>query len=235
MPPARGPASRIVTRWPALERWTPERLAARFGDEPIEACVGRQDAVDPDPTWKPLRQELGMRELMERITRPGRSNDTYVIAKNAALRRPGLRSLLDDIVLPPEFFGDSLTPDRMGLWIGPAGTHTPLHHDGDDSMFCQVLGRKRIRLAPPESLPLLERSRGVYSHWDPGDALEPDAPEAMLEVVLAAGEALFIPSGWWHQVDALDPSISVSVLEWAWPNDYGWYRPGSVLRGSQPA
>ena len=224
--------SDLVTRWPAFERWTPGLLAERLGDETIEACVGRQAAVDPDATWKPLRQVLSVRELMERITAPGRSNDTYVIAKNAALRRPGLRPLLDDIDLPADLFGDHLEPTRMGLWIGPAGTHTPLHHDGDDSMFCQVFGRKRFRLAPPESMPLLDRSRGVYSHWDPADELTPDTPETLLELTLEPGEALFIPSGWWHQVDALDPSISVSVLEWAWPNDFEWYRPGSVLRGS---
>lgn len=225
----------LVTRWPALRRWTPTALSERLGDERIEACVGREAVVDPDPEWAPLRQELTVRALMERITAsPG--NDTYVIAKNAALRRPGLRPLLDDMVLPPEIFGPAPSPTRMGLWIGPAGTHTPLHHDSDDSMFCQVLGRKRFRLAPPESIPLLDRSRGVYSHWDPrSDAELRAGPERFLEVVLAPGEALLIPGGWWHQVDALDPSIGVSILDLAWPNDFGWYRPGSLLRGSKTA
>lgn len=222
----------LVTRWPALHRWTPAALAERLGDERVEACVGREAAVDPDPQWEPLRQELTIRTLMERITATT-GNDTYVIAKNAALRRSGLRALLGDLVLPPELFGESPSPTRMGLWIGPAGTHTPLHHDGDDSMFCQVLGRKRVRLAPPESLALLDRSRGVYSRWDPRDAAELEAgPERLLELVLAPGEALFIPAGWWHQIDALDPSISVSILDLAWRNDFGWYRPGSLLRGS---
>jgi hypothetical protein len=225
----------LVTRWPAMQRWAPQALAERLGDERIEACVGRESAIDPDPEWTPLRQELTVRALLERIT-ASHGNDTYVIAKNAALRRPGLRPLLDDIVLPPDYFGPRLEPTRMGLWIGPAGTHTPLHHDSDDSMFCQVLGRKRFRLAPPESIALLDRSRGVYSHWDPRDEAELAAgPEHLVELVLAPGEALFIPAGWWHQVDALDPSISVSILQLAWPNDHGWYRPGSLLRGSQPA
>lgn len=223
----------LVTRWPALTRWTPASLAERLGDVLVEACVGRETATDPDAVWAPLRQELPLRTLLERITTTT-GNDTYVIAKNAALRRPGLRPLLDDLVLPPELFGPSPSPTRMGLWIGPAGTHTPLHHDGDDSMLCQVLGRKRLRLAPPESIALLDRSRGVYSHWDPRTAEELAAgPEPLLEVELAPGEALFVPAGWWHQVDALDPSISVSILDLAWPNDYGWYHPGSLLRGSR--
>lgn len=246
----------LVTRWPALERWTPAALSERLGHERIEVCTGREQVVDPDPCWQPLTAELTVRELMERITRPGSSNDTYVIAKNAALRRPGLQPLLDDLVLPPEYFGPRVDPTRMGLWIGPAGTHTPLHHDGDNSMFCQVMGRKRFALAPPESIALLDRSRGVYSHWDPRRAPEPaqgsepepeqgsepepepnleQDPAPLIELTLEPGEALFIPSGWWHQVDALDPSISVSILELAWANDFSWYHPGSVLRGSKPA
>lgn len=226
----------LVTRWPAFERWTPAALVERLGDARIEACVGRDGAVDPDPCWEPLRQELSLRALMERIERPGPSNDTYVIAKNAALRRPALRPLLDDLWLPAEYFGAPMDPTRMGLWIGPAGTHTPLHHDSDNSMFCQVMGRKRFRLAPPESLALLDRSRGVYSHWDPRtDDQLAQGPVTLIELTLGPGEALFIPAGWWHQVDALDPSISVSVLAMAWPNDFGWYYPGSLLRGSKRA
>jgi hypothetical protein len=223
----------LVTRWPAMQRWTPSALVERLGDARLEACVGREAATDPDAVWEPLRQELTLRELLERIT-ANTGNDTYVIAKNAALRRPDLRPLLDDMVLPPALFGPHPSPNRMGLWIGPAGSHTPLHHDGDDSMFCQVWGRKRLRLAPPESIALLDRSRGVYSHWDPRSTAELEAgPERLLEVVLAPGEALLIPAGWWHQVDALDPSISVSILDLAWPNDFGWYHPGSLLRGSR--
>ena len=63
------------------------------------------------------------------------------------------------------------------------------------------------------------------------DAELANAPEPLVEVVLAPGEALFIPAGWWHQVDALDVSISVSILSLAWPNDFSWYKPGTALAG----
>lgn len=217
----------LVRRWPAFGRWGPQDLAARFGDVPIEACVGRTTVADPDSRWDLVKREMPLREFVALLATPG--NDAYVIAKNAALRNPRLRALLDDIALPPDIFGPTLQPTRMGLWLGAAGTHTPLHHDGDDSMFCQVVGRKRFRLAPPESIALLDASRGVYSRWDPQDDL--DGPERLVEIVLQPGEALFIPAGWWHQVDALDLGISVSILAFAWANDFGWYRPGSLLAG----
>jgi len=221
----------LVTRWPAFGRWGPGDFVARFGDIVVEACVGRSSSPDPDVLWEGLRRELTMAELVREIEACPTANDVYLTTNNGALRRPGLRTLLDEIRVPPEIFGPSLDPARMGLWFGAAGTHTTMHHDHANSMLCQVLGRKRFRLAPPESLPMLEHARGVYSHCDPRD----EAPAGLVEVVLAPGEALFLPTGWWHQVDALELAISVSIRAFAWPNDYGWYRPGTALAGRTPA
>jgi hypothetical protein len=225
----------LVSRWPAHGRWSPDDFAARFGDVVLEASLGRDQLARPDADWTELRRRPTMRQFVARITStPG--NDAYVIAKNDALRNPQLRPLLDEIALPADFFGPTLVPERMALWLGGAGTHTPLHHDTDNSMFCQVFGRKRFRLAPPESIGLLERSDGLYCRWDPTTAsdLAGDPPEHLTELTLDAGEALFIPAGWWHQVDALDVSISVSNLHWAWPNDFAWYKPGTVYAGRAP-
>lgn len=222
----------VVTRWPAFGRWGLHDLRERFADVRVEACFGRTTVARPDAVWRALRRELTMGELVATIESSAPGNDVYMIARNAALLRPGLAALLDDIALPPAIFGPTRVPGRMGLWIGSAGTHSPMHHDGDDSALCQVVGRKRVRLAPPESLALLDLAEGVYSRWDPIDPEPIDAgPEPLLELVLAPGELLFIPAGWWHQVDALDFSMTVNVLEFAWPNDYAWYRPGRALRG----
>jgi hypothetical protein len=222
----------LVPRFPAFGRWSMADFAARFGDVELEASVGRDAIAKPDADWTEVRARLPMREIAARIEN-GSGNDLYVIAKNDALRNPELRPLLDDIALPPEYFGDTLDPRRMALWLGGAHTHTPLHHDTDNSMFCQIVGRKRFHLSPPESLALLEHSDGVYCRWDPKTDEErtTDPLQPLFGVTLEPGEALFLPAGWWHQVDALDPSISVSNLQWAWPNDFGWYKPGTLLAG----
>ncbi len=222
----------LVTRWPAFGRWSPRHLVERFGDVEVPVCIGRDGVDRPDADWQGLAKRMSMREFVARIESEGVGNDAYLIAKNSAFRRVGLAPLLDDLALPTDVFGASKQPERMGLWIGGKGTHTPLHHDGDNSFFCQVYGRKRVRMAPPESLPLLDLADGVYSEWDPRQAADfAGAPERLVEVEVAAGEALLIPSGWWHQVDALDLSITVTILAMAWPNDFDWYRPGTLIRG----
>lgn len=43
---------------------------------------------------------------------------------------------------------------------------------------------------------------------------------------LEPGDAVLTPVGWWHHVEALEPSISVSFSGFRWPNAYPWYLPG---------
>jgi hypothetical protein len=219
----------LVTRWPAFGRWGPQDFARRFGDVTIEACVGRERSDDPDVRWAELTAEMTVAELVRRLQ--GAGNDVYVTTNNALLRRAGMAPLLGEIDLPEAIFGPTLEPKLMGFWFGDTGTHTSFHHDHANAILCQVLGRKRVKLVPPESLTMLRHARGVYSEWDPA---EHDAPPELVEVELAAGEALFLPLGWWHQVDAIDLSISVSIRKFAFLNIFDWYRPGTALAGRKP-
>ncbi len=215
----------LLDAWPA-RAWTPASLAARFGEVEVEVCEGRDADADYDVHAAALRASTTMGALVERMARTDRSNDFYMIARNRNLEGP-LRPLLDEV-------GDSrgiLDRERLvggsQLWVGPAGTVTPLHHDTSNILFCQLFGRKRILLASPVERALLEAPRAMYAALDPED---PRAAEAIAlrSVELAPGEALFLPVGWWHHVRALDPSISVAFVAFTRDNDRRWYTPGKV-------
>jgi ribosomal protein L16 Arg81 hydroxylase len=40
------------------------------------------------------------------------------------------------------------------------------------------------------------------------------------DFVLTPGQALFLPVGWWHCVRALDPSASIGLVDFIWPNNW---------------
>jgi ribosomal protein L16 Arg81 hydroxylase len=110
---------------------------------------------------------------------------------------------------------------------------TPLHHDTTNILFCQLHGRKRVELvAPNETALLIDNLDGFYSKVDVaklGAAKHPALQRMLVKsTVLGPGDALYIPAGWWHQVTALDVSISFSLLGFRRPNDFDWYRPGSA-------
>jgi len=112
------------------------------------------------------------------------------------------------------------------IWIGPKGTFTPLHHDLTNNLIVQVVGRKRVVMASPAETPKLYNRLHVFS--DVGNVIDPEldlsaypkvADARLHEVVLEPGEALFVPIGWWHQVEALDFSVSLTFTNFRWPNE----------------
>ena len=219
----------LVPRWPAFTRWTPEHLREHYGDVEIEIEIGRAADPAPDMHFERHRQPSTMAAYVDRVLAAGQTNDLYLIANNRNLARPGLRGLLADIELPAGYFGASV--DRAArngaLWFGPAGTVTALHHDTSNILLCQVRGHKRLRLFPPDEPRLLSAAHGVYNELDP----ERDAAILAgrgLDLVLAPGEALFLPVGWWHHVRALDLSISLAFNHFVWLNDFEWYKPGTL-------
>jgi len=222
----------IIPRWPAFHRWSPEHLRQHYGDVELEIEAGRADDETPDLNFERHRSTATMADFVARVLAAGHTNDLYLIANNRNLARPGLRPLLDDIELPAGYFDPK--PGRAArcgaFWFGPAGTVTALHHDTSNILFFQVVGRKHFRLYAPDEPALLARARGLYNNLDPERDAAALATTPCLDIVLAPGEALFLPVGWWHHVRALDLSISVAFNHFAWPNDFDWYRPGTPGR-----
>ncbi len=214
--------------WPALAKWTPEHLAERFGDVPIEIVAGREGNPGWDRQFRRHVRTVTLAEYVKMVRAAGRSDDIYLVSNNRALERPELRPLLDDLTPPPDMFAAS-RPGAASLWLGPEGTFTPLHHDTTNILFCQVYGRKRIDLVSPLATSLLDGARGFYADVRAADLRENPREDArVLGVELGPGDALFLPAGWWHEVTALEVSIHVSLLTFRRPNEVGWYRPGDL-------
>jgi lysine-specific demethylase 8 len=127
----------------------------------------------------------------------------------------------------------------LNAWLGPAGTKTPLHTDPYHNMLCQVVGYKYIRLYAPEETPKLypegvdeaginmnNTSSVDVFHFRPAvnknESRDPKVLQDLRdrfpqfqdaqyqEAILGPGECLYVPLGYWHYVESLTPSFSVS-------------------------
>ena len=218
----------MTSSWPARTRWTPAWLRERFGQLEVEVMSERDADPRCDENFESHRTVMRLADYVDRIL-AGTGNDLYMVAHNGLLDRPGFEALLDDVVPDEEIFDRArLRRGGTSFWLGAAGTRTPIHHDTTNILFCQMHGRKRVSLIAPTEVELLERARGFYVelHVD-DDAFRETMPDVVvLEEVLEPGEALFLPAGWWHQIVALDTSISFSLLAFRRPNAFSWYRPG---------
>ncbi len=214
--------------WPVLERWRPLALAERFGDVEVEVMAGRESRADHDLEPDACRTVMRFGEFIRRLLEGGPSNDLYLTARNFALERAELRGLMEDVRYPPGVLRETDAVGAVKLWVGPAGTRTALHHDLGTVFFGQISGRKRFRLIPSF------QTHQLYSHRDVWSQVDADRPDLerfpsyreadVLEAVVGPGEMLLIPAGWWHQVLALDISVSVTFQEFDVPGGNTWWR-----------
>lgn len=118
------------------------------------------------------------------------------------------------------------------IWIGNRVTAS-CHYDAPDNIACCAVGRRRFTLFPPAQVhnlypgPLEPTPGGqavsVVDFDAPDLARYPRFAEALAHARVAelqAGDALFIPSMWWHHVQALEP-FNVLVNYW-WSSMPAW-------------
>lgn len=208
----------IIDHWPALTRWSLDHFAAVAGDAVVEAQVERERDPDYELAKDDHRRLVRFAELIDWLRKEEASNDVYLTAYNSGTNAAALAPLWDDMA--PVDLLEPRTRDGF-FWLGPRGTLTPWHHDLTNNLLVQVIGRKRVRMAPPWAFARMRNSRHCFSDWGnealpagSGDSVVPP----VLETVIGPGEAIFLPVGWWHQIEALDLSASMSFTSFRRPN-----------------
>ncbi|KAF5810639.1 putative tRNA(Phe) (7-(3-amino-3-carboxypropyl)wyosine(37)-C(2))-hydroxylase [Helianthus annuus] len=135
--------------------------------------------------------------------------------------RVQLGVLIEDIQTP--LFLETKTLASINLWMNSAQTRSSTHYDPHHNLLCVVSGSKQVDLWPPSSSPFLypmhlygEASNHSAVPIDKLDlSVHPRAEHSKKysqRVILHAGDALFIPEGWFHQVDS--ESLTVAVNFW---------------------
>ncbi|ELU45730.1 phospholipase [Rhizoctonia solani AG-1 IA] len=117
------------------------------------------------------------------------------------------------------------TPDAVNIWIGGSRSVTSVHSDPYENIYAVVRGAKYFTLLPPTEGYTLREQRvphARYTRPTPSSPLKiepiPDSTVrwaevdptlssisdteigAPLRVTVKAGDALYLPAGWWHHV-----------------------------------
>lgn len=113
----------------------------------------------------------------------------------------------------------------VSVWLGNR-TRIAAHHDLPDNIACVTVGHRRVTLFPPSELTNLYV--GPLDYTPAGQAISlvdfarpdyerfprfADALKNAQVAELGPGDAIFIPSMWWHHIEALD-NLNVLVNYW---------------------
>ncbi|TYZ61268.1 hypothetical protein PybrP1_009569 [[Pythium] brassicae (nom. inval.)] len=140
-----------------------------------------------------------------------------VLRPDATCSEPALPRIMDDFVLPEDLSSEALS--QVNLWMAARPSRTGLHYDAYRNVLVVLHGRKTVTLyAPSESGNLYPHPvHSKSANHSRVDVSDPDmmahpkfANAASQRFVVDAGDALFIPEGWWHQVDSDASTIAVN-------------------------
>jgi Cupin-like domain len=223
----------LVRDWPAVKsaRASPEHLrgylAAFDNGRPVDAILMRPEARgriaydDRMDGFNFVRNRLPVSAILEQLSRYAAFNDPPSVAVQSALIADCLPSFADENRL---WILEPVVEPR--IWIGNRVT-VPAHFDESNNVACVVAGRRRFTLFPPEQVANLYV--GPLDFAPTGAAMSMvqlaapdlerfprfrDALAAAWAAELEPGDAIFIPTLWWHHVESLDPKLNVLVNYW---------------------
>lgn len=200
----------IIEKWPAFGKWSLDYFETTFPDLKLGPTVNLPIVDSPfESRWCDHDSDMTVKEFMEYM----RSTDRpcYIHRKKIEYFPDAENDISFSEILP-----ECDDQSENFLWIGSGGTRTGLHFDFQDTLLCQVHGKKSILLIPPN------QSKYVYPYPDSVtksrvvpeelDSIKyPNYNKAnIFEGVIGPGQILYIPRQWWHSVVSLEPSISLS-------------------------
>lgn len=192
----------LTDGWRAVGSWTFDRLAQEHGAARVPVLADFDTGRFEEMTFADYARRT-------------RAGETLHFSGTGLL--VAIPELWAEVARPPLVRG--LLEDQPATFFSRAGVRTPLHYDLCHNLYVQLTGRKRFVLfAPHERRHLRARSRLFRDYWRSPvdvDALDRDRTAhraAPFEAVLAPGDTLFIPGGWWHAVQTLEESVAMAFF-----------------------
>jgi Cupin-like domain len=222
----------LVSHWPAVRAALDSAQAAScyllgfYRDATVGAMLGAPEIegrffYNEDLSGFNFKAErIRLDEVLNEIAQPASGappRSIYVGSTTIDAALPGFREL-NDIDL-------GARKALASIWIGNRA-RIAAHHDLPDNLACVVAGHRRFTLFPPEQLANLYV--GPLDFTPAGQAISlvdfarPDltrfprfaqAAQAARVAELGPGDAIFIPSMWWHHIESLD-AFNVLVNYW---------------------
>ncbi len=197
--------------WPAKEKWNFEYFREKAG-EIVVPLYDSQPAKGKQKSHGPAKR-LKMKEYID-ILKSG-PTDLRMFFFNLLQNVP---ELIKDFKYPD--LGVKFFKRLPVLFVGGEGGKVVMHYDMDlaNNFHFNFAGTKRVLIFPPEETKFLYKVPYSIVSMEIIDMDNPDLEKypALLkakgfEAILKHGDALFIPSKWWHFIKYETPCLSLTL------------------------
>jgi hypothetical protein len=168
--------------------------------------------------YQSVKMDLAaMLAKIEQCSQQPSPETVYMASTNVDQWLPGLRET-NDISIP------GVDP-LVSIWMGNQ-TRIGAHYDMPDNIACSVVGRRQFTLFPPEQIVNLYpgpidlapggQAISLVDFHNPDYKKHPNfrvAQDVALVVNLEPGDAIYIPSMWWHHVASFE-DLNILVNYW---------------------
>jgi hypothetical protein len=222
-----GPNMPILLRhdpklWPA-PAWTPDDVDARWPELEVTGYVVANQRLDARPDQGLPTERVTWHAAVQRLSKGN------VHVSNWLADLPS--SLVAELWPPAYCAGQARLKQR--LWLTAQGVVTGTHQDPYDNWYTILHGSKRFTVASPaarrwlQPYPLWSRlpnfgQRSLENMASEAPALWTQYHGSVVEV--RAGDLLYLPRFWWHEVLATSDTVAVNAFAVS-----GWMVPVTTL------
>ncbi|MEW5316726.1 MAG: hypothetical protein WDW38_008077 [Sanguina aurantia] len=236
--------SGLISDWPACKLWSGaegiQHLVALAGEAAVQVMVS-PDAVFCGDVARHEPLNCRLRDVLERSSDASDCSTSapsqHLYLAQAELTG-GLEPLHQDFACPAWLTDSGCLPEVTNMWLCTRGSCSSLHYDPYHNLLAVTTGSKTVTLYSPSLTPFLYPMSisGDSPNHSCVNCKEPDfethpgfryAQSQAVHVHLKAGDCLFIPEGWWHQVDSTGLTIAINFW-WTSPLSGGLQRLAST-------
>eukprot|EP00811_Abedinium_folium_P035932 NODE_8686_length_1476_cov_7.763529.p1 GENE.NODE_8686_length_1476_cov_7.763529~~NODE_8686_length_1476_cov_7.763529.p1 ORF type:complete len:389 (+),score=106.90 NODE_8686_length_1476_cov_7.763529:40-1206(+) len=208
---------------PAFNLWSDEYLLERWSQTMVRAELWKSEERN-GPT-----REMKFRDFVKKIHDESNLERYYAIIPlddDSAARA--------DCMLPEPIRCEEVQPQSLTLWMSSGGTSSVLHEDDAENFLMLLAGRKEVMLIHQDQAQhhyaTASKVLGASPvHQDGVDHVRyPSfANVRWLSATLEAGDTLYIPHTFWHQVNSMGRNLAINVW-WGRPEDSIWWNPSNA-------
>lgn len=206
----------VATNWACCGTWDRASLTRRLGELDVAPFITGNGPRNTVLKQVNATKSMTFGQALAHLFGVQRIVDGSLYLRIGA-ESPGFDELAQDFVVPD--VGVEYEAAATGVWFSQTGNVTPAHHDWWHSFLIQVRGSKRYTLIHPLDAVSVQQNWQASERFDLSPAPElstaatPDWDgEVRYEGILSAGEILYIPPFWLHEVETLtEGNISIPM------------------------